>query len=67
MGAIDRHVAYLEELQREVADAKAAGLDVEATQVRVGERMQARWGAYRIYPFIHTQLNVPKAYEEAMR
>lgn len=64
MGAIDRHIAYLEELQREVATAKREGLTVEQASSRVGERMQAKWGAYKIYPFVHTQLNVAKTYAE---
>lgn len=64
MGAVDRHIAYLEELQREVASAKAEGLTVAQTSSRVGERMQAKWGAYKVYPFIHTDLNVPKTYAE---
>lgn len=65
MGAVDRHIAYLEELQREVASAKAEGLTVAQTSARVGERMQANWGAYKVYPFIHTELNIAKTYAEA--
>ena len=64
MSAVDRHIAYLEELQREVAAAKAEGLTVAQASARVGERMQANWGAYKMYPFIHTELNVAKTYAE---
>ena len=64
MGAVDRHIAYLEELQREVVAAKADGLTVAQTSARVGERMQAKWGAYKVYPFIHTELNVAKTFAE---
>ena len=65
MSAVDRHIAYLEELQREVASAKAAGLTAAQASARVGERMQAKWGTYKIYPFIHTELNVSKTFAEA--
>ncbi len=64
MGAVDRHIAYLEELQREVASAKAEGLTSEQTQARVTERMAAAWGQYKVFPFIHTQVNIPKTYAE---
>lgn len=64
MATIDGHIRYLEELEREVADAVAAGLDVAQTAERVGQRMQARYGAYKIYPWVHVQVNVPKTYAE---
>jgi len=64
MATVDGHIAYLAQLEREVADAIAVGLDLAATTERVTQRMQARYGAYKIYPWVHTQLNIAKVYAE---
>jgi len=64
MKAIDRHIAYLEELQKDVGAAVAAGLDAKQTSAKVSEQMQGQYGAYKIYPWVHSQLNVAKVYEE---
>ncbi len=66
MATIDGHIHYLEELEREVGSAIADGLDAAQTSARVGQRMQARYGAYKIYPWVHVQVNVGKVYEELM-
>lgn len=60
---IDRHIRYLRELEGEVAAAIAAGLDAKQTSERVGQRMQAAYGGYKIYAWVHTELNVGKVYE----
>lgn len=64
MATVDGHIHYIEELEREVSAAIADGLDAAQTAERVGQRMQARYGAYKIYPWVHTQVNVGKVYEE---
>jgi glyoxylase-like metal-dependent hydrolase (beta-lactamase superfamily II) len=64
MATIDGHIRYLQELEREVAAAIAEGLDAAKTSERVGQRMQARYGGYKIYPWVHVQLNVAKVYDE---
>lgn len=64
MATVDAHIGYLEELRRQVAAAVAAGLDAGQTATRVGEVMQARYGAYKIYPWVHTEVNVGKVYQE---
>lgn len=64
VASIDRYVTYLEELKREATAAVAAELDERQAAERIGQRMQARYGAYRIYPWVHTQLNATKAYQE---
>lgn len=64
MATVDGHIHYIEELEREVGAAIADGLDAAQTAERVGQRMQARYGAYKIYPWVHTQVNVGKVYEE---
>lgn len=64
MAAIDAHVRYLTDLRREVFAALGDGLDQAAASVRVGERLAASYGAYKIYPWVNTQLNVAKVYDE---
>ena len=65
--AIDRHIEYLRDLGREVSSAIAAQLDAKQTAQQVSERMGAQYGDYRIYPWVHTQVNVSKVYEELTR
>ena len=65
MEAVDAHIAYLDELLREVGAAKAEGLSLEETSARVSERMREAHGGYALYPWVHSQLNVGQAYEEA--
>jgi glyoxylase-like metal-dependent hydrolase (beta-lactamase superfamily II) len=64
MAAIDAHVRYLTDLRREVSAALGDGLDQAAASVRVSERLAASYGAYKIYPWVNTQLNVAKVYDE---
>jgi glyoxylase-like metal-dependent hydrolase (beta-lactamase superfamily II) len=64
MAAIDAHMRYLEDLRTEVASAVGAGLDAAKTAERVGERLKSRYGTYKIYPWVNTQLNVGKVFQE---
>lgn len=65
MAALDRHIAYLEQLQAEAAAAVREGLTLEQATTRMDERMKGQWGGYAIYPWVHVQLNVAKAFAEA--
>lgn len=59
---IDRYLQYLRALEDEVAAAIAAGLDARQASQRVGKRMQATYGGYKIYDWVHTEVNVGKVY-----
>ena len=61
--AVEHHIAYLEELRKRVADAIAQGLTEQQTVERVSEAMKV-YAAYKIYPWVHSQVNVPKTYQE---
>jgi glyoxylase-like metal-dependent hydrolase (beta-lactamase superfamily II) len=63
VAAIDKHIAYLEELRKQVSDAVAQGLSEKETVARVSEGMK-KYAAYKIYPWVHSQVNLPKAYQE---
>lgn len=67
MTAIDAHIRYLTDLRREIAAALSDGLDQAAASVSVGKRLEPRYGTYRIYPWVNTQLNVAKVYDELKR
>jgi cyclase len=61
--AIESFIGYLEELTSMVAAAVAEGL----TEIQTVERLTAsmsRYNGYRIYPWVHSQLNVPRTYQE---
>lgn len=60
--SIDAHIAYLDQLQREVSAAVARGLTLEETVKAVP---MAQYSAYKVYPWVHFQVNIPQAYQEA--
>jgi cyclase len=62
--AIDAHIRYLTELRAAVQAAIDDGLDAAQTAARVGEALTARYGGYRIYAWVNTQLNVARTYDE---
>jgi glyoxylase-like metal-dependent hydrolase (beta-lactamase superfamily II) len=64
MAAVDAHIAYLTDLRTEVQAAIKDGLDAGKTSERVGERLQSRYGGYKIYGWVNTQLNVGKTFQE---
>lgn len=64
MAAIDAHIRYLTDLRREVSAALGDGLDPAAASERVGQRLAPSYGSYKIYPWVNTQLNVAKVYDE---
>jgi len=64
MAAIDAHIRYLSDLRTEVQAAIDAGLDASKTADRVGQRLQSRYGAYKIYAWVNTQVNVARTYQE---
>ena len=64
MAAIDAHIRYLTDLRREVSAALGDGLDPAVASERVSQRLAASYGSYKIYPWVNTQLNVAKVYDE---
>jgi cyclase len=62
-GAIKHSIAYLEELKTRAADAVAKGLSEKETVDLLTETMK-QYAGYKIYPWVHSQINVPKTYEE---
>lgn len=61
-GSIQAHIAYLEQLDREVSAAVARGLTLEETVKAVP---MVKYSAYKVYPWVHFQVNIPQAYKEA--
>jgi glyoxylase-like metal-dependent hydrolase (beta-lactamase superfamily II) len=64
MAAIDAHIRYLTDLRSEVQAAIRDGLDAAGTAERVARRLEPRYGTYKIYGWVHTQVNVIKTYQE---
>lgn len=64
MVAIDNHIRYLTDLRSEVSAAIADGLDQAKATERVAQRLQGRYGQYKIYGWVNTQVNVAKTYQE---
>jgi len=64
MAAIDAHIRYLTDLRTEVQTAIKDGLDAAKTSERVGQDLAAKYGTYKIYGWVNTQLNVAKTFEE---
>ncbi len=64
--AVDYPIAYLEELKRRVDDAVAQGLTEQQTVARLAEDMR-QYNGYKIFPWVHSQINVPKTYQEAAK
>jgi len=63
VNAIEYPIRYLEELKKQVGDAVAYGLSEQETVQRLAESMK-QYSGYRIYPWVHSQINVPKTYQE---
>jgi pimeloyl-ACP methyl ester carboxylesterase/glyoxylase-like metal-dependent hydrolase (beta-lactamase superfamily II) len=63
IAAIEAPVRYLEQLTREVGRAVSDRLTEAQTVERLAKSMSA-YSAYRIFPWVHSQLNVPKTYQE---
>lgn len=61
VSAIDHHIAYLAGLEKEVSGAIARGLSLEET---VKALTMPEYSAYKVFPWVHAQVNVPKAYQE---
>lgn len=60
---IESFIAYLDELTSNVSAAVAEGLTESQTVERLAASM-SRYSGYRIFPWVHVQLNVPKTYQE---
>jgi glyoxylase-like metal-dependent hydrolase (beta-lactamase superfamily II) len=58
---IDFNIAYLSRLKGEVRSAIARGLSEKETVQAVA---MPEYGGYKIFPWVHGQINVPKAYNE---
>ncbi len=58
---IDFNIAYLAQLKNEVQPAVARGLSEKETVEAVAMK---EYSGYRIFPWVHGQINVPKAYNE---
>jgi glyoxylase-like metal-dependent hydrolase (beta-lactamase superfamily II) len=63
VNAIEYAIRYLEELKQKVGEAVAQGLSEQDTVQRLAESMK-QYSGYRIYPWVHSQINVPKTYQE---
>jgi cyclase len=63
VAAIEYPIGYLDELKRQVSAAIAEGLTEPETVQRLAERMSA-YAGYKIFPWVHSQVNVPKTYQE---
>lgn len=63
VGAIEHSIAYLEDLKKRVTEAVAQGLSEQETVDRLTESMK-QYNGYKIYPWVHSKINVPKAYQE---
>lgn len=60
---IDYPIAYLTELRAQVRAAVDAGLTEQETVTKLAESMK-QYNGYKIFPWVHSQVNVPKTYQE---
>jgi len=60
---IDYPIGYLSELRSQVGTAIDAGLTEQETVAKLAESMKG-YSGYRIFPWVHSQVNVPKTYQE---
>lgn len=58
---IDFPIAYLEQLKKEVQAAVGRGLSEKETVEVVTMK---EYSGYKIFPWVHSQINVPKTYQE---
>ena len=56
-------IGYLAELRSQVRAAVEAGLSEPETVAKLAETMK-RYSGYKIFPWVHSQVNVPKTYHE---
>ena len=61
--AIAYPIQYLEELKKQAGAAVAQGLSEKETVQKLTEGMK-QYNGYKIYPWVHSQINVPKTYQE---
>lgn len=64
MAAIDAHIRYLTDLRAEVSAAIRDGLDAGKAAERVAHDLEPKYGTYKIYGWVSTQVNVGKTFEE---
>lgn len=60
---IDYPIGYLAQLRHDVRAAIEAGLSEQETVTKLAESMQG-YSGYKIFPWVHSQVNVPKTYQE---
>ncbi|MCX6952820.1 MAG: MBL fold metallo-hydrolase [Verrucomicrobia bacterium] len=60
---IDYPIGYLAELRSQVRAAIDAKLTEAETATKLAESMK-RYSGYKIFPWVHSQVNVPKTYQE---
>lgn len=63
VAAIEYPIGYLAELKQQVGAAVAEGLTEQATVQRLAGSMK-QYAGYKIFPWVHSQINVPKTYQE---
>ena len=59
--AVDDHIAYLDRLKLRIEQSIAARKSRDETVSASG---MAEYTGYKIYPWVHLQVNVPAAYDE---
>lgn len=64
VASITSHIEYLGRLQEEVRSAVARGLTLEQTVKAVA---MPEYSGYKAFPWVHSQVNVPQAYQEALK
>ncbi len=61
VNSIDYPIAYLEQVKKEVRAAIRRGLSEEETVEAVTMK---DYSGYKVFPWVHSQINVPKTYQE---
>lgn len=64
MAAVGAHIRYLKDLRTAVQAAVRDGLDEAKVAERVGQDLAPKYGTYKIYGWVNTQLNVAKTFAE---
>lgn len=64
MAAITAHIRYLTDLRAAVEAAIHDGLDAAKAGERVAHELEPKYGTYKIYPWVNTQVNVSKTFQE---
>jgi glyoxylase-like metal-dependent hydrolase (beta-lactamase superfamily II) len=63
VNAIEYSIRYLSELKTRIQEAVTQGLTEEQTVERLSVSMK-EYNAYKIFPWVHSQVNVPRTYQE---